>query len=86
MKNAFNLAIKQTVHTVLFRVTKLTENEVNILEYRLKRPKILLHFSSQKIVYKTEGRLVFCHFPMWYPGAGVSIPDLCHLSYFSKKL
>ena len=47
----------QTVHTVLFRVTSLTENEVNIKGYRLKQPKILLHFNSQKIVNETERRL-----------------------------
>ena len=33
--------------------------------------------------------LCFCHFPMWYPGSGVvidlSIPDLCHLSYFVMR-
>ena len=29
-------------------------------------------------------KLCFCHFPMWYPGAVVSIPDLCCLSYIGK--
>ena len=33
--------------------------------------------------------LCFCHFPLWCPGSGVvldlSIPDICHLSYFDYK-
>ena len=47
----------QTVHTVVFRETTLTENEVNIYGYRLKQSKIRLQFSSQKIVNKTESKL-----------------------------
>ena len=31
--------------------------------------------------------IVFCYFPLWYPGSGVvlivSFPDLCRLSYFN---
>ena len=42
----------QTVHTVLFQVTTITENE-DIL----KQPKILLHFFFKKIVNETESRL-----------------------------
>ena len=33
--------------------------------------------------------IVFCYFPMWYPGSGVvlvSFPDLCRLSYFDTSL
>ena len=49
----------QTVHTALFKVTILTENEVNIKGYILKQPKILLYFSSQKNVNETESGLLF---------------------------
>ena len=31
--------------------------------------------------------IVFCYFPMWYPGSGVvleSFPDFCRLSYFVR--
>ena len=49
----------QTVHTVLFLVTTLTENEVNVQGYKLKQPNLLLHFSSQKIINETESRLLF---------------------------
>ena len=27
--------------------------------------------------------ILFCHFRVWCPGSGVSIPDLCLLTYFT---